>query len=152
MSDIPRLPNSLYKEDPIAGGGGKGKMEDRRKKAPHSQQKGKRGENNAIHALCEQLGRERSPRDRRNNQATEYGGAGNPDIQIAGLERLFYEIKNTTKFMFSWTTKLLQDCPEDMVPVLMYNEPRKGWWVLYKLADHDRYFEAWAAAKGYEKR
>jgi len=122
-----------------------------RKKKLNSAAKGGRGEREAITEICGLLGREKCAKDKRNNQATEWGGSGNPDIQIAGLERLFYEIKNTAKFMFSWTVKLVQDCPENYIPVLMYKEPRKGFWVMYRLEDHDRYFESWAAAKGWVK-
>lgn len=89
MSDIPRLANSCYKQDLP-------KSKKQREKETNKS-KGIQAEEKAIDSYCELLGRKRTKQDRRNNQATPWGGISNPDIQVKGLEGWHIEVKDVEK-------------------------------------------------------
>ena len=119
----------------------------------NSKDKGKRGEQDFIAAVCKLLGRERSAGDRRNWQWTTYGGANNPDVEIRELSGFHVEVKNTKLFSFPlWVKTLLEDCSPSKVPVLAYKQERKGFWCLHRLEDVENYAVTWCQALGYEVR
>ena len=118
--------------------------------ALNSKRKGSRGERLAIEAICKLLDRKPTYRDRRNSQATAWGGCNNPDIQIQGLEGFHLDIKNTKTFCFpAWKEQLLADCGSK-TPVLLYKEQGVNrFWALHRMEDFEDYCVTWLQAKGW---
>ncbi len=114
--------------------------------------KGNRGEAELISVLLGILGRERTPQDRRNYQFTAWGGQDNADINVKGLESIFFEVKNTKNYSFPAFRKQVEaDCPSHKVPVIAYRvqgEPN-NFWLNLPIAKLEKFVrEVYAALEG----
>lgn len=124
----------------------------------NAKQKGNRGERMAIDAITELLPRSKDKMDRRNSQATPWGGSGTPDITIKDLRKIHFEIKHTASVsFFAWAKQLLEDVlGTSKLPCILYRMPankhpnnKATWWVFHPLSDIEELVLTWAPALGY---
>lgn len=115
--------------------------------------KGNLGETACINKTVEQLGREKCPQDRRNDQATAWGGIATPDISIKGLEAWHIEVKNTQTYQFpAWSSKIEGDCPRGKVPVIAYRVQGRNdfFWLQFPLDHLEKFCLEAVTAMGYQ--
>lgn len=96
--------------------------------------KGNTGERKFLEVMLETAGREKVWKDKRNSQATNFGGLGNPDVSFYQMSGVFWEVKNTKSFEIkAWWPTLVGDCPMGKIPALAYKEQgvgfHSGFWV-----------------------
>mgnify|MGYP000505886399 CR=1 FL=1 len=114
--------------------------------------KGLRGESDFINAFLKLIGRERGPRDRRQNQATIFGGCNNSDVSIPELSDLHIEVKNTSTFKFpAWVKQMRKDCGPGKVMTLAYKEQGKAefFWLMFPMNDLEKFSCQCAEAFGW---
>ena len=114
--------------------------------------KGKKGENDFINAFLKLIGRERGPKDRRQGQATAWGGMGKPDVSIPELSDLHIEVKNTKTFQFpAFVKQMREDCPPNKVMTLAYREQGRNdfFWLMFPLHDLEKFSCQCAEAFGW---
>jgi hypothetical protein len=121
--------------------------------------KGQRGELEAMKACEELIQAPKSIYNKRNSQATPYGGSATPDITIHQLRKFHMEVKNTSNVsFFAWANKLLEDVlGTSKTPMILYKQPAKKhpnnkatWWVFHRLTDIEEIVLTWAPALGYK--
>lgn len=97
-----------------------------------SKRKGQKGERELINVWCEMAGIDKTPKHKRNSQATNWGGASTPDVTIPELSDCHIEVKNTKNAsMPSWINKNNEDCPRGKTPIIAWKKERDGWyWVV----------------------
>lgn len=118
----------------------------------NSKRKGAAGEVGFINAFLKLIGRERGPKDRRQGQATAWGGMGNSDVSIPELSDLHIECKNTKNFSFpAFVKQMREDCPPSKVMTLAYREQGKAdfYWLMFPLQDLEKFSCQCAEAFGW---